>query len=118
MIKYKGRLNVGTLSQQLRQGEEPDQTEYVASLEEWKGFLLSRVWKDFLTFIKDSLEDGRDLLEMPYEERSVKRTDDTLRGGNEMLRRVAEFPFVQLRELTLISEEANSIVEQTNKNRS
>lgn len=83
---------------------QPLDSVYVATLEEWGTFLKSRVWKDFETYISDSIEDGKDLLTMGPSERSVAVSDETLRGGIAMLRRVFDFPHIQVRELELEQE--------------
>lgn len=80
---------------------QPLDSVYVATLEEWRTFLKSRIWKDFETYLSDSIDDGKDLLTIEPNERSVPVSDETLRGGIAMLRRVLDFPQIQIRELEL-----------------
>lgn len=95
MSRYKGRSNVGTSSQQ----REAEEVRYHATAEDWKSFLLSKGWQDLKTFLEVSKEDGKELLSMEPEERAIAASDDTLRGGIRMLRRVLAFPREQLEEL-------------------
>lgn len=84
-----------TLSQQ----RDAEDIRYYATVEEWRSFLSSRIWQDFRTFLEVSMEDGKELLSLEPEERAIAASDDTLRGGIKMLRRVLSFPKDQMEEL-------------------
>lgn len=84
------------ISSQQRDAED---VRYYASAEEWRSFLSSRIWQDLRTFLEVSMEDGKELLSLEPEERAISASDDTLRGGIRMLRRVLAFPKDQMEEL-------------------
>jgi len=86
---------VATLWQQL----EAEEIEWEASAEDWEAFLRTKCWRDLKQYLRISLEDGKELLSLCEEERSAPETDDSLRGGIKMLRRILSFPEEQLREL-------------------
>jgi len=88
---------VGILCQPCEAAEE--QKGYLASIEEWKRFLMSRCWKDLEFFMSGSVEDAKDLLSLAPNERSIQESDEALRGGLKVLRSVLAFPEDQILEL-------------------
>ena len=83
----------------LWQQQEAEEIQWEASAEDWKQFLQTRCWRDLKQYLQISLEDGKELLSLDFEERAIAETDETLRGGIKMLRRIIAFPEEQMREL-------------------